>query len=71
MSEVPSDRPAMPYGQVAYQVALQYLQFEKAYRDFVIHWARTRLDTLQTLVKSAVVPKTDRYGQVSASIRTS
>jgi penicillin-binding protein 2 len=39
--------------QVAYQVALQYLQFENADREFVINWARTRLDALQPLVKSS------------------
>lgn len=54
------DREGEPLAQnqVAYQVALQYRQFENADRDFVINWARTRLDSLQVLVKS-VVPKTD------------
>ena len=44
--------------QVAYQVGLQFTQFENADRNFIVNWARTRLATLQTLVKNAV-PKTD------------
>ncbi len=54
------DRDGEPLAQnrVAYQVALQFRQFENADRDFVINWARTRLDSLQALVKNAV-PKTD------------
>ena len=54
------DREGAPLAQnrVAYQVALQFRQFENADRDFVINWARTRLDSLQTLVKNAA-PKTD------------
>lgn len=54
------DREGEPLAQnqVAYQVALQYRQFENADRDFVINWARTRLDALQALVKN-VVAKTD------------
>ncbi len=54
------DRNGAPLAQnqVAYQVALQFRQFENADRDFVVNWARTRLDTLQTLVKN-VTPKTD------------
>lgn len=44
--------------QVAYQVALQFRQFESADRDFVINWARARLDSLQLHVKNQV-PKTD------------
>jgi penicillin-binding protein 2 len=49
---------ALAQNQVAYQVALQYRQFENADRDFVINWARTRLDSLQPLVKN-MVTKTD------------
>ena len=47
------DREGEPIAQnqVAYQVALQYRQFENADRDFVINWARTRLDSLQALVQ--------------------
>ena len=54
------DREGQPLAQnqVAYQVALQFRQFENADRDFVIQWARTRLDALQTLVKD-VTYKTD------------
>ena len=54
------DRDGSPLAQnrVAYQVGLQFRQFENADQDFVINWARTRLDALQTLVKNSV-PKTD------------
>ncbi len=54
------DREGEPIAQnqVAYQVALQFRQFENADRDFVINWARTRLDSLQALVKN-ITPKTD------------
>ncbi len=54
------DREGEPLAQnqVAYQVALQFSQFENADRDFVVNWARTRLDALQALVKNAA-PKTD------------
>lgn len=54
------DREGAPIAQnsVAYQVALQFRQFENADRDFVINWARTRLDAIAPLVKNAV-QKTD------------
>lgn len=54
------DRNGAPFAQnrVAYQVGLQYRQFENADRDFVINWARTRLDSLQLLLKNQV-QKTD------------
>jgi penicillin-binding protein 2 len=54
------DRHGEPFAQnrIAYQVALQFRQFENADRDFVIQWARTRIGLLQTLVKNAT-PKTD------------
>jgi penicillin-binding protein 2 len=54
------DREGLSFArnQVAYQVALQFRQFENADRDFVINWARTRLDSLQLHVKNQV-PKTD------------
>lgn len=54
------DREGHPFAQnrVAYQVALQYRQFENADRDFVVNWGRTRLDALQGLVGNTV-PKTD------------
>jgi penicillin-binding protein 2 len=45
--------------QVAYQVALQYRQFENADRDFVVGWARARLNALQPLVANAVVMSDD------------
>ncbi len=42
------DRNGEPLAQnrVVYQVALQYRQFEKADRSFVVSWARTRIDSL-------------------------
>lgn len=54
------DRDGEPFAQsrVAYQVALQYPQFENVDRDFVVNWARTRIDSLQTLVKNLTI-KTD------------
>ncbi len=54
------DREGEPLAQnqVAYQVALQFRQFENADRDFVVNWARARLDALQRLVKNQV-PKSD------------
>ena len=54
------DREGAPIAQsqVAYQVALQFRQFENADREFVINWARTRLETLQKLVKNGL-PKSD------------
>lgn len=54
------DRVGEPIAQnqVAYQVALQFRQFESADRDFVVGWARTRLNALHPLVKSPVF-KTD------------
>jgi penicillin-binding protein 2 len=54
------DRNGESFAQnrVAYQVALQFRQFENADRDFVINWARSRLDGLREIVKNQV-PKTD------------
>jgi penicillin-binding protein 2 len=54
------DREGAPLAQneVAYQIALQYKQFENADRDFVVNWARTRLDSLQLLLKNQI-QKTD------------
>jgi penicillin-binding protein 2 len=54
------DRDGLPIAQtqVAYQVAVLFQQFENAEREFVINWARTRIDALRTLVKSQV-PLTD------------
>ncbi len=48
------DRVGEPLAQnkVAYQVALQFPQFENADREFVINWARNRLGSLATLVKN-------------------
>lgn len=54
------DRDGEPFAQnrVAYQVGLQFRQFENADREFVVNWARTRLDGLPDLVKNQV-SKTD------------
>jgi penicillin-binding protein 2 len=45
----------MAQSQVAYQVALQYPQFESADRDFVINWARARLNALSPLIGNLTV----------------
>ena len=54
------DREGRPFAQnqVAYQVALQYKQFEAVDRDFVVNWGRQRLDSLQSVSKNLIV-KTD------------
>lgn len=54
------DRNGEPFAQsrVAYQVGLQFRQFDQADRDFVIDWARTRLDAL-TAVYPAVHVQSD------------
>lgn len=51
------DREGRPFAQneVAYQVALQFKQFENADRDFVINWGRQRLDAFQAISKNFVV----------------
>ncbi|MFT4177217.1 MAG: penicillin-binding transpeptidase domain-containing protein [Luteolibacter sp.] len=50
------DREGEPLAQtaIAYQVGLQFRQFERADRDFVVSWARTRLADLGQLVKNPV-----------------
>lgn len=55
------DREGEPFAQseVAYQVALQFRQFENADRDFVIHWARTRITALAPLVRRLAAPSDD------------
>ena len=55
---VDRDGKPLAQNQVAYQVGLQYRQFENADRGFVVQWARSRLDLLRPLVKS-VISKTD------------
>jgi len=44
--------------EVAYQVALQFQQFQDVDRQYVINWARTRLATLEGLV-DGISQKTD------------
>lgn len=55
---VDRDGKPLAQNQVAYQVGLQFRQFENADRAFVLQWARSRLDLLRTLVKN-VTAKTD------------
>ena len=54
------DRDGEPLAQskVAYQIALQFRQFENADRNFVLNWAHARLDALQQVVKNSL-PKSD------------
>lgn len=54
------DREGRPFAQneVAYQVALQYRQFDAVDRDFVVNWGRQRLDALQAISKN-LITKTD------------
>ena len=51
------DREGRPFAQneVAYQVGLQFKQFENADRDFVVNWGRQRLDAFQAISKNFVV----------------
>jgi penicillin-binding protein 2 len=49
---------SLAQNRMAYQVALQFKQFETADRDFVVNWGRSRLDALQALIKNPVA-KTD------------
>jgi penicillin-binding protein 2 len=55
-----TDREGRPLAQnrVAYQVGLQFKQFENADREFIIRWGRSRLDTLRALIQNPL-PKTD------------
>ncbi len=41
---------------IAYQVALQFKQFENADRDYVLSWAKSRIETARILVKSVQIP---------------
>jgi penicillin-binding protein 2 len=49
-----TDRYGEPLAQniVAYQVALQYRQFEDADRAFVLDWAKPKIEALRVLVKN-------------------
>lgn len=49
---------SLAQNRIAYQVALQFKQFENADRDFVVNWGRSRLDALQGVIKNPVT-KTD------------
>jgi len=54
------DRSGEPFAQneVAYQVSLQYQQFQDVDRSYVIEWARTRMAKLNGVIEIAN-PKTD------------
>ncbi len=54
------DRTGEPLAQnkVAYQIALQFEQFQDVDRDYVVKWARLRMDQLKDLV-DVVYEKTD------------
>ncbi|MES2982529.1 MAG: penicillin-binding transpeptidase domain-containing protein [Verrucomicrobiota bacterium] len=54
------DRTGEPFAQneVAYQVALQYQQFQNVDRSYVIEWARTRMNKLNGVIE-ITYPKTD------------
>jgi penicillin-binding protein 2 len=45
---------------IAYQVALQFKQFENADRDYVLNWAKSRMETARILVKSVQIPTDDQ-----------
>lgn len=55
------DRTGAAFAQsrVAWQLGLQYEQFEKADRAFVVEWGRTRIAKAKTLVPSASEPTDD------------
>jgi penicillin-binding protein 2 len=55
------DRNGAPLAQsrVAWQIGLQFRQFEKADRAFVIHWARGHLQTAKALYPSINEPTDD------------
>ena len=52
-----TDRNGEPFAQtiVAYQIGLQFRQFDNPDHPFILNWARTRLDSLQSL---GVIPAT-------------
>lgn len=55
------DRTGLPFAQnrMAWQLGLQYQQFEKADRQFVIDWGRARIARAKTLVKQVNEPTDD------------
>jgi penicillin-binding protein 2 len=55
------DRNGLPLAQnrLAWQLGLQYEQFEKADRQFVIDWGRARLEKAKALVKNLKEPTDD------------
>ncbi|HEY8991025.1 MAG TPA: penicillin-binding transpeptidase domain-containing protein [Luteolibacter sp.] len=55
------DREGEPFAQnvVAYQIGLQFRQFENADRDFVIRWGRARIEQLRPYFKNLDSPGDD------------
>jgi penicillin-binding protein 2 len=55
------DREGEPFAQniVAYQIGLQFKQFENADRDFIVNWGRTRIEQLRPAFKDLNVPSDD------------
>lgn len=55
------DRNGLPFAQnrVAWQLGLQFKQFEKADRAFVVKWARGHLQAAKALVPSVLEPTDD------------
>lgn len=57
-----ADRDGKPLAQnrVAYQLALQYPQFESVDRQFVLAWAHERLAAAQLLIEGMLIPDDDK-----------
>jgi penicillin-binding protein 2 len=55
------DREGEPLAQnvVAYQLALQFKQFDSDDRAYVLSWARPRMEQARSLVKDLVIPSED------------
>jgi len=55
------DREGEPFAQnvVAYQIGLQFRQFENADRDFVVRWGRARIEQLRPYFKNLDSPSDD------------
>jgi len=51
-----TDREGRPLAQtaVAYQIGLQYPQFQNADQDFIVRWGRARLDMLPGIIKNPI-----------------
>ena len=55
------DRDGLPIAQteVVYQVSILFQQFESAEREFVINWARARIEALKPLVNNQIMLSDD------------